>query len=362
MKSKNKLNLMKIQSSFGDYNIAEVADISELTRYISSFEDHFLLLDEKIASSLEAELSDFEAKRVYRQVATESAKNLSSVEDICTWLNKGGATKDSTLIALGGGIIQDLATFTSSIYFRGINWIFVPTTLLSMADSCIGAKCALNLDGHKNQIGVFYAPKEVVLAPTFLSSLTDDQWISGLGEILKLSLTGDNSFFHDFSQLASDRNMAYFLAKKSLLAKKKVIEEDELEGDRRRILNYGHSFGHALETLSGNSISHGQAVVFGIDIINHLGVKWGITNADSRDKIRQVTNKIFTPPKSIPTTDFARKLVEELKHDKKIKSGKIVFAVLREIGRLELVPKDLDEDLIKEVEEYLEVFWPNSPD
>jgi 3-dehydroquinate synthase len=351
---------MKIQSSFGDYNIAEVADLRELSSYIASFKDYFLLLDENIASFLEAELSGFEAKRVYRQVATESAKTLSSVEKICTWLNSGGATKDSTLIALGGGIIQDLATFTSSIYFRGINWVFVPTTLLSMADSCIGAKCALNLGGHKNQIGVFYAPNEVVLAPTFLTSLPDDQWISGLGEILKLSLTGENSFFHDFAKHAPNRKMAYDLAKKSLQAKKTVIEEDELESDRRRILNYGHSFGHALEALSGNAISHGEAVVFGIDIINYLGTKWGITSANARDLIHKETRAIFPQLRWKAPPDFARNLVEELRHDKKIKSGQIVFAVLKDIGHLELVPKSLDEDLINEVEEYLEVFWPNS--
>jgi 3-dehydroquinate synthase len=355
-----KQSFMEVKSSFGDYNISEIGDLEALFSYLKSIDDHYLLVDEQIAKNLEQELSKFEKKRIFSQAATESFKTLSTVEEICNWLNIGGATKDSTLIAIGGGIIQDLATFTSSVYFRGIDWVFVPTTLLSMADSCIGAKCALNLGGHKNQIGVFFAPSEVVLVKPFLSSLPDEHWISGLGEILKLSLTGENSFFDEFVRDATDRSKAYDLAKLSLLAKQKVIEEDELENDRRRILNYGHSFGHALEALSDNKISHGEAVVFGIDIINHLGVIWGITKTHARDQIRKESLKIFPSLQWPAPKDFARNLVEELKHDKKIKSGQIVFAVLQDTGRLTLVPKNLDEDLIKEVEEYLEVFWPKS--
>jgi 3-dehydroquinate synthase len=349
---------MTIKSFFGDYKVSEIDGASKLATHLSLPADNtFLLVDGNVAPYFKEWQADLDPLHVFKAEAVESAKNLSSIEAICDWLARAGATKDSTLIAIGGGIIQDLATFTAAVYFRGINWIYVPSTLLSMADSCIGAKCALNLGGHKNQIGVFFAPKEVVLVPDLLEGLPDSERLSGLGEILKLSLTGEDQFFEKFKSMASIRKNSYELAKKSLVAKKSVIEGDELETSERRILNYGHSFGHAIETLSKNQISHGEAVVIGIEIMNYLGVKWGITNPGIEESVRRVVSETFPKTHWIPPVNFAKGLVEELRHDKKIQGGRIVFAVLRDVGNIALVPKDLDENLVNEVQEYLEKNW-----
>jgi 3-dehydroquinate synthase len=347
------LEHFRIKSSFGDYSVIEVNSEDALYSHLQGIKDPFFLVDSNVhkTSSLDRR---FPRNRTFVVEATEAAKNLETVDEISAWLSSAHADKQSTLVAIGGGIVQDLATFTAAIYFRGIKWIFVPTTLLAMSDSCIGAKCALNVQQHKNQIGLIYAPSQVILFQAFLSTLSDDLIVSGLGEILKLSLTGPNQFFETFIEKANRKESAFELALLALKAKQAVIEIDELELDTRRILNYGHSFGHAIEAISKGKISHGQAVVFGIDIINYLGEEWGITPFGVREKVRNVSEAVFPKMDWPRDPSLPRKLVDELRHDKKIHDGKLVFAILEGVGEISLVPKSLDESLIDLVESYFE--------
>ena len=344
---------LRIKSTFGDYPVNELVDEDSLHEHLRQLADPFFLVDSNVFSLANLGLT-LPKERTLKIEATEGTKNLDSVAKISAWLANNHADKQSTLVAIGGGIVQDLATFTAAVYFRGIKWVYVPTTLLAMADSCIGAKCALNIPNHKNQVGVIYAPSEVIIFQRLLSTLSDELVLSGLGEILKLSLTGPKDFFEEFINSAQNREHIFSLAMLSLASKQAVIEVDELEQGLRRILNYGHSFGHAIEAISEGKISHGQAVVFGIDIVNFLGQEWGLTPKSLRTRISNLIEQVFPKIKWSVDPSLPRQLVEELRHDKKIVGGDLVFAVLRDVGILELVPKRLDEDLISLVEKYFE--------
>jgi 3-dehydroquinate synthase len=352
--------LMTIKSSFEDYKVVRINTLNEISGQLENDPDLFLLVDRKIEQIYGQDLLTSLNVPKFLIDATETSKQLETVERICDWLMQNGATKTSTLVAIGGGVVQDLATFVSHIYYRGIRWIYMPSTVLSMADSCVGAKCALNLSGHKNQLGVIHAPRKIVIFPGFLATLPKPEVASGLGEILKLSVTGPGQFFEEFKSQALNENKLEELIVASLLSKKIIIELDEMESDLRRILNYGHSFGHAIESLSNNEVTHGEAILFGMDLINYLGRTWGITNPDFEVVFRQAIQEIF-PNVSIPKNISPGSLVNELKRDKKMSYGKMVFAVPTDVGDITLVTKELDQNLVEQVSDFIENVWQKTP-
>jgi 3-dehydroquinate synthase len=261
------------------------------------------------------------------------------------------------LVGVGGGVVQDLSTFVSHIYYRGIDWTFIPTTLLSQADSCVGSKCALNLNGHKNQLGVVHTPKSVDIFPGFLETLPHSEIQSGFGEIAKLAVTGKNQFLTEFKTHlhkygVSTINLGEIIYS-SLNAKKYVIDQDEYESDLRRVLNYGHSFGHALESLTENSIVHGDAVVVGMDIINFIGLRREITDYAFYLEMSELFEEFFSHIRLKKSFD-ANRWVQELKHDKKMRHGKMNFAIPVRNGDIRIYKTELDDDLILLVGEYLE--------
>lgn len=352
----NAQELMTIKSTFEDYKVLRIDSLEDINEQLDEESDLFILIDKKIDEGYGQIFDNILKFPKYFVDATESSKQLSIVEQICDWLMQNGATKTSTLIAIGGGVVQDLATFVSHIYYRGIRWIYLPSTVLSMADSCVGAKCALNLSGHKNQLGVIHAPRKVLIFPGFLDTLPKTEVASGLGEILKLSVTGPGQFFDKFRTTALDEDKLEELVVASLLSKKVIIELDEMESDLRRILNYGHSFGHAVESLSNNEVTHGEAILFGMDLINFLGRTWKITNPGFELMFRKALLDTF-PEVSIPKNISAGSLVNELKRDKKMSHGKMVFAVPIDVGDITLVTKELDQKLVDQVNDFIENVW-----
>lgn len=348
---------LSIKSREFDYNVNAATHFASVLNDLSAYVDKFILVDAKIYELYAESFSDFPEDRVLKVVADETNKNLFQVEKICAWLMSKNATKTSLLIGVGGGIIQDLSTFVSHIYYRGMKWIYCPTTVLSMSDSCIGAKCALNLAGHKNQLGVIHPPSAVYLVSEFVNSLPEREIKSGLGEILKLSVTGPGEFYKTYKSDALNSEKLFELMLLSLKSKQFIIEEDEYESDLRRILNYGHSFGHALESLSNHEVSHGEAILFGMDLINFLGVRWGVTSPEFEKDFRQTISDVF-PEAFFPNGVSAAALVNELKHDKKMQNGLMIFAVPKDNGDLTLIPKELNQHLVEEVELFLKNGWP----
>jgi 3-dehydroquinate synthase len=330
--------------------------IEESVRALGDLKEAFVVVDsEVIRLHSEALLPITSQFPTFVAVANEETKSLVGVTALVDWLIKGNAVRSSTLIAVGGGCIQDLVSFTSHIYYRGIDWVYLPTTVLSQSDSCIGAKSGINILPFKNQLGALHAPREVCIAAEFLATLSELEIQSGYGEILKLSVTSSRYFFGfletSLRQHGLDSPDLLKLERLSLLAKQEIIESDELETDLRRVLNYGHSFGHALEALSGHDVPHGIAVLWGIDMINALGVVWGITPEPLAHRISELTRRSFHY--RVPLAPSAEDLVDMLRRDKKVDSGHINFAVLSEPGNLVLEPRPLDDRLLAEVRQVL---------
>jgi 3-dehydroquinate synthase len=346
-----------IQSQQGDYPVLFCPTIDQAISEMNLLtSDYFVILDENIERIYSKELSKLLIFPTFVVPADENSKTLDFVSKFASWLISNGATKSSVILAIGGGIIQDLATFTAHIYKRGIKWEYLPTTLLSQSDSCIGAKCGINVHPYKNQIGVLQSPSRVVIVADFLKTLDKSDYISGYGEILKLSLTPPNSFYDDFKKTIITNGFTVEnvlpILQKSLMSKKAIIEIDEYENDLRRILNYGHSFGHALEAVTRNYVPHGYAVMFGIDLMNYLANKWGVLDDRLRIDIKDFIKNNF-PLNILPRHVTASELMAALRTDKKVSSGKINFAVLNSEKMIVVLPKAIDRDLEILVEEYL---------
>lgn len=198
--------------------------------------------------------------------ALEVNKNLATVENIIVELQKYGVRSHSTVVAVGGGIIQDLMTMVASIYMRGISWVYVPTTLLGMIDSCIGGKSSINTRTVKNLIGNIYPPSRIYADTNFLVTLSETDFLCGLAEASKICFCKGESEFREFLVLAQSRapkDVSKMVAH-VLSAKKWFIEVDEFDKAERKYLNFGHTFGHALEVGSNHLVPHGLAVASGI--------------------------------------------------------------------------------------------------
>lgn len=351
------MNNLTIKSSQWNYEVSFFKNIEDTFNLIDGLNDqYFILIDEKVLEIYRDKLFTLNRFPIYSVTASENTKTLEGVQNFSEWLINNGASKSSKIFAIGGGIIQDLATFTAHVMKRGIKWEFMPTTLLSQSDSCIGAKCGINVHPFKNQLGVMHSPSRVLIVEEFLSSLDEETFQSGYGEILKLSLTPPATFYGElqteFEEFGIRKDRALPWIYKSLLSKQQIIEVDEYEVDLRRILNYGHTFGHALEGISNNKVSHGFGVIFGIDLINYLAVQWGLLSSERFLEIRE-TIKTYFALDFLPRNLTALDLINAIKTDKKVADGFMNFAVLNEQGQLTVLPKSIDQNLLILVEKYL---------
>lgn len=200
--------------------------------------------------------------------ANEANKTLGYTEQLVVACHEAGARRGSHLLALGGGVVQDLVTMLASIYMRGVPWSYAPTTLMAMADSCIGGKSSLNAGRVKNLIGNIYPPRSIAVDPSFLGTLPEADLVAGLSEAVKICFCrGSESFgtyLEHFERFSADASHAPELLHHVLSAKKWFVEIDEFDKAERRLLNFGHSFGHALESATSFAVNHGVAVAVGM--------------------------------------------------------------------------------------------------
>jgi 3-dehydroquinate synthase len=302
----------------------------------------FIIIDQNVYNLYKNVLNDIDSKYYYIFDAIENNKNIDSVLCIIDVLYKLQFNKKNKLIVIGGGITQDISGFVSAIYKRGLNWTFIPTTLLSMTDSAIGGKVGINRNS-KNLLALFVSPSEIIVSTEFLNTLKDDDIVSGLGESLKLSLIGGSNFYNYFKE--NFKNNCYKnIIKMSTSVKKLIVEKDELESNERKVLNYGHTLGHALESASNYYIPHGIAVLFGMLMINILFYK---------DKYEEINNDIIAliPNKfkkiKISYNDF----IGHVLNDKKNNGADICFILMDDIGKFIFTYKKMYEieDRLKNV-------------
>ncbi|HET9113462.1 MAG TPA: 3-dehydroquinate synthase family protein [Burkholderiales bacterium] len=251
----------EIASHIKNYRVTIGDDL--LAGCASDIEDHIFLCDRFFTARLSS---------VYRRVisidATEKSKSLDQMSDVIIRLREAGATRKTVLIAVGGGVIQDIATFCASLYMRGIPWLYLPSTLLGMVDSCIGGKSAINVGPYKNIVGNYYPPEAVLIDPVLTKSLGAEQKVAGLCEAAKICYARGSDSFKRYMALEPGLDIDGLeletLIELSLQSKKWFIETDEFDQNERLLLNFGHTFGHAIEGATDFRIGHGVAVGVGI--------------------------------------------------------------------------------------------------
>jgi 5-deoxy-5-amino-3-dehydroquinate synthase len=280
----------------------------------------------------------------------ESAKSVSVAESLCRKMATMGITRSDLVVALGGGVVTDLAGYVAATYYRGIRYINIPTTLLAQVDASIGGKTGVNLPEGKNLIGAFHQPSAVLCDTAVLSSLSEREWASGRGEMAKYAFIPSSTAARmgtDFLDLSLDEQVSACVRLKA-----GIVSEDELEmpGGRRVLLNYGHTLAHALEAVgfdgrSGVDLRHGEAVAIGLVFAAELAGRLGRIGGDGIDQHRRIV-KGFGLPTGIPDGVRADDLVAFMRRDKKVSDG-MVF-VLDGASGLERV-QGIDEPLVRDV-------------
>ena len=267
-------------------------------------------------------------------------------------LLKSKFDRSSLLIALGGGVIGDITGFVASTYMRGIRFIQVPTTLLSQVDSSVGGKTGVNHPLGKNMIGTFYQPSLVVIDINTLKTLPHREFLSGMSEVIKYGIIADRKLF-DYLQTNREDILSFgdsiiHIIKRSCEIKADVVSKDEQEAGLRAILNFGHTIGHAIETVTGyKKYLHGEAIAIGMCAAAELAVKSGILNAKETAHIRKLIES-YNLPVMIPDDLKASELIEAMEIDKKVTAGKIKFILPETIGAVR-IEDDVNRQLIKDV-------------
>lgn len=347
---------LHIRSSQGLYPVRFHADADALVRELLEAPRALLVIDRNVATAYRAELAKvFAAVPTHEVAATEDEKTLEGCARVLTFLQSQNATRETTLLAVGGGVLQDICTLCAHLYYRGLRWHYYPTTLLGMADSCIGAKASINFNGFKNQLGVFHSPAAVGIFPGFLASLPEHEVRSGWGEMVKLHLIGSADHFRRLTAILDREGWRsprlVELIHASLTVKQAVIEVDEFDQGIRRTLNYGHTFGHALEAITNHAIPHGLAVAWGMDLINFLALRAGLLAAEDFAAIHQLLARHFAW--RLPRSISGEELITATRRDKKISGGKLNLAVLRRPGEMVMHPQTYDASLSADVADYL---------
>lgn len=286
-----------IESHKGPYRVEFGPPFADLETGLRKNE--FLIIDAAVSKLYREVLgSSLNSHAVLCIEATEENKSLEKMSDYCLALIRQGIKRGDLLVAVGGGIIQDITAFIAAVLFRGMSWRFYPTTLLAQADSCIGGKSSINVGGYKNQVGTFTPPNDIHIATDVLETLTDADFRSGLGEIIKVHLiSGLNDFRWlegNYTSLKRDKTILMKAIRRSLEIKKGLIEKDEFDQNERLVLNYGHSFGHAIETASHYKIPHGIAVTMGVDMANFFSRAFRFLSEELYQGIHSLLKKNYS--------------------------------------------------------------------
>ncbi len=326
---------ISIQSSSGNYQVQFSLKTDDLiTHFKNESKRVLLIVDEKVAA-LFPNVLNIKNEGILLVKSTEQLKTFpTGLQQIFDFLLEKSAKKDSCIIAIGGGIVQDIVTLCASLFHRGIDWHLVPTTLLSMGDSCIGAKSSINLGTTKNQIGNFYSPKSVFICSEFITTLKEIDIRSGLAEILKIGICSDQNYNSSLvkNQIWELNKLNYLeLIHHSLSAKKKFIEEDEFDNGCRKKLNWGHTFGHAIEAVTNNTISHGYAVALGMDISSFFAFKQNLLDHSKYMELHSLLKKNYHYELPIEQS-MLEDIVNTIKLDKKVSEGIVSLILLTNEG------------------------------
>lgn len=279
--------------------------------------------------------------------ATEAAKSIEEIHKTIALIPQS-FKKNNKIIAIGGGVVQDVTGFISSTVYRGVDWIFFPTTLLSQADSCIGGKTSINAAARKNFLGGFYPPSRIIINTRFTATLDNNNLLSGYGEIAHFLFQSSKKDFNFFKLNYSNPIKRKDLIKRCLKVKRRFIQKDEFDKGYRLLANYGHTFGHAIESITDFKVPHGVAVAMGMQISNTISYNLGVLSKEEYLEMSNILYEIYGQFKI--KIDISR-FIEILRLDKKNTSqGELTYIRLKKIGKSELATISYDKilDIIDE--------------
>jgi len=322
------VKVLEIHGATGDSTILIGESLGDLRKYISA-EKVVIITDTNVRSYY---LKDFLSYEVIEIGTGEKVKTLDTVQAIYGKLVQLEADRSSFIVGIGGGIVCDIAGFVASTYVRGVRFGFVPSTLLSQVDASVGGKNGVNLGGYKNMVGVFNQPEFVICDMNLLRTLPDREISCGFAEIVKHAAIGDADLFsyleaHHEKALELDTEVIERLVYDSLIIKSSIVNRDEKEEGERRKLNFGHTFGHAIESTTG--VSHGEAVSAGMLVASALSKKRGYLPPEDAGRIEELLEKL----KLLTRLQFdGARVLDGLRKDKKRKRESINFVFLHGIG------------------------------
>lgn len=331
---------LTVKTSMGDYNIIiERGSINCLSEYCNTEKKALVVTDDGVPFRYAETVSKQFKNSVVKVIPQgEKSKSFDTYKELLQVLSENEFSRSDCVVAVGGGVVGDLSGFTAATYMRGIDFYNIPTTLLSQVDSSIGGKTAIDFGGYKNTVGAFYQPKAVIIDSDVLKTLPKRQFNNGLAESIKMAATSDKELFA-LIENENAEDVIDTIIERSLRIKKAVVEEDEKELGLRKVLNFGHTAGHAIETAAGLSeYLHGECVSMGMLAFSSDCV---------RERLVKVLKKYDLPVK----LDFsADKILSALRHDKKAKADGVNVVFVNEIGSFEFRFLTFDE-LDKSVKE-----------
>jgi len=344
-----------VKSKVKDFKVNFVEDYKFVEKLIES--PHYVaIVDKKVYGLYKDKIFNiFPKENILVLEFNEEGKTIETVLAIHKKLLDRTAKKNLTIISFGGGINQDVVGFAASTLYRGVNWIYIPTTLLAMADSAIGLKTSLNFNKYKNVLGTFYPPSEIYINVNFLDTLDKVDYLGGVGEIVKLLFMDKDSInkLHvilkktNILRERKDKKAISEIIGEAMKIKLTYMEGDEFDRGRRNLLNYGHEFGHALEPASNYKIPHGIAVMIGIIFANYVSLKRGLLN---KKLFEDINNKLLLP--NILSTDlkfekeFFNKntILTNMKKDKKrVGEGLVLVLPKKDLSLLKINDLSIDE-------------------
>ncbi len=346
----------KVKSIVHDYEVRFINDSRQtLARELK--EGDVIIIDNNIRALYPEILNGISQKNVVVGIdADERQKSYQGLIPIIEKLIAGGFRKNHWLIGIGGGITQDITAFMSSIMYRGVSWFFFPTTLLAQGDSCIGSKTSINFGEYKNQVGGFYPPNRIYIDLNYLDTLPESELQSGLGEMCHYFVVAGEGDFKRFKReyplAKQDKNVLIGLIARSLAIKKSHIEIDEFDKNKRQVFNYGHSFGHAIESLTNYEVPHGIAVSYGMDMANFVSVKLNYLACKIRQEIRELLEQIWDG--YVIRNLSIEKLANALSKDKKNMGKELRLILCKGYGKVFKTGIQLDRQFMDWLEEYFD--------
>jgi 3-dehydroquinate synthase len=354
---------MIINSKIKNYSLEIIDGVFEKKNMFFShlkFTKLFYFIDENVYKIYNKEIKQFIGEDFLLVIAAnEENKSYLKLTDYYRALIDSRFTRSDILVTFGGGILQDISGFIASTLYRGIKWVFFPTTLLAQADSCIGSKTSINFEGCKNMIGTFYPPDAVYVDHHFCETLANEYFNSGVGEIIKFHLMSGEKEYNLLKRFLESDNLRKSKYLKTIITstlkiKKSYFENDEFDAGKRNLLNYGHCFGHALESASNFSISHGEAVIIGMGFANLLSLKRGLMTKEKYEEVETILRQHY------PIFDLSKisigMLINFLRRDKKRTGNDLTMILARDIGELYKFNDIKEREIIENYNNFLKVF------